>query len=287
MKTSLSEFVLLRERRMHFRVWGDAAAPRLFLLHGWGDVAASFQFMVDALRRDWRVVAPDWRGFGWSQWNGDAYWFPDYIADLDALLEHYSADEPARLVGHSMGGNVATLYAGIRPERVAGIVNLEGFGLKPTDPAEAPTRYARWLGQVRAGTEFRVYPDRAAFAARLRHENPRLTPERAAFLAEHLAQTAAGGVRLAADPCHRWANPILYRLEEAKACWRRVTAPVLWVRGEDSGFLREHIPVTDEYRERLACLAHARDVLLPECGHNIHHDRPEDVARLIEEFFPV
>lgn len=284
MKPSTSEFVLLRERRIHCRVWGDAAAPQLFLLHGWGDVSASFQFVVDALRRPWRVIAPDWRGFGWSQWNGDAYWFPDYVADLDALLEHYSPDRPARLVGHSLGGNVATLYAGIRPERVGGIVNLEGFGIKPADPGEAPERYAKWLGQLRAGADVRLYADRAAFAARLRHHNPRLTPQRATFLAAHLAEDHAGGVRQAADPCHRWVNPALYRIEEAKACWRRVAAPVLWVRGGDSEFMREYIPDEDDYRSRLACFADVREVRLDDCGHNLHHDRPEDVAGLIDEF---
>lgn len=257
----------------------------LFMLHGWGDVSASFQFVVDALRRDWRVIAPDWRGFGLSPWNEGPYWFPDYVADLDALLAYWAPDVPVRLVGHSMGGNVASLYAGIRPERVAGIVNLEGFGLRPTDPAEAPERYAKWLGQVRGEAAFRVYTDRAAFAARLRHDNPRLTPERAAFLAEHLAEAVAAGVRVAADPCHRWANPILYRIEEAKACWCRVTAPVLWVRGADSGYLREYIPEEADYYGRLACFADGRDVLLEDCGHNLHHDRPEAVARLIEEFF--
>lgn len=285
MKPSAAEFHLLRGRRLHCRVWGDATAPRLFLLHGWGDVAASFQFVVDALRREWRVIAPDWRGFGFSQWNDGPYWFPDYIADLDALLAHYTADAPARLVGHSMGGNVATLYAGIRPERVAGIVNLEGFGLRPTEPDEAPDRYAKWLEQLNEGTRYRVYPDRQTFALRLKHENPRLAPVRAAFLAEHLAQEVDGGVRVAADPCHRWVNPILYRIEEAKAIWRRVTAPVLWVRGADSSFMREYIPAQDDYRARLACFADARDVLLADCGHNIHHDRPDETARLIEEFF--
>ncbi|MDO8932958.1 MAG: alpha/beta hydrolase [Rhodocyclaceae bacterium] len=285
MKLGISEFVVLRERRMHFRVWGDAAAPKLFLLHGWGDVSASFQFVVDALRRDWRVIAPDWRGFGWSQWNGDAYWFPDYIADLDAALEHYSPDAPVRLVGHSMGGNVATLYAGIRPGRVAGIVNLEGFGLKPTAPADAPERFDKWLEQLRSAPGFRSYPDRAAFAARLRYDNPRLTPARAEFLAGHLAEDADGGVRIAADPCHRWVNPVLYRIEEMRACWRRVTAPMLWVRGADSAFMREYIAGEDDFRARLACFADAREVTLNECGHNLHHDRPEDVARLIEEFF--
>lgn len=285
MKHSVSEFLPLRGRRLHFRIWGDAAAPQLFLLHGWHDVSASFQFVVDALRREWRVIAPDWRGFGLSQWNDGPYWFPDYLADLDALLAHYAPKTPVRLVGHSMGGNIASVYAGIRPERVAGIVNLEGFGLRPTDAAEAPARYAKWLDQVRGEAGFRVYADRAAFAARLRHDNPRLTPQRAAFLAEHWAQETEGGVRFAADPCHRWANPILYRMEEVRACWQRVTAPVLWVCGNDSVFMREYIPDEDDYADRLACFASAREARLPDCGHNLHHDRPEDVARLIEEFF--
>lgn len=285
MKASVSEFIVLRDRRMHVRLWGDAAAPVLFLLHGWGDVSASYQFVVDALRREWRVIAPDWRGFGLSQWNGGAYWFPDYVADLDALLDHYVPDAPVRLVGHSLGGNVATLYAGLRPERVAGIVNLEGFGLRAVDAAEAPDRYAKWLGQMRTGAGFRGYTDVEAFAQRLRRDNPRLTPERAAFLGAHLTEPTAEGVRLAVDPCHRWVNPILYRIEEMKACWRRASAPVLWVRGSDSAYLREHVASDADYRERLACFAAARDVLLADCGHNLHHDRPEAVAELIEEFF--
>jgi pimeloyl-ACP methyl ester carboxylesterase len=285
MKKCVSEYVRVRERRLHVRSWGESTAPSIFMLHGWHDASASFQFVVDALQREWHVIAPDWRGFGLSQWTDDAYWFPDYLADLDALLEMFSPGTPVRVVGHSMGGNVASIYAGIRPERIAGIVNLEGFGLRPTDADEAPMRYGKWLAQARAGAGFRLYPDRAAFAARLRHDNPRLTVERAAFLSEHLAEEVPGGFRFAADPHHRWVNPILYRMEEARACWRRATAPTLWVRGGDSQFMREYIPSEADYRERLACFAAARDVLLADCGHNLHHDRPEEVARLIEEFF--
>jgi len=285
MKASTSEYVVVRGRRIHVRRWGDGTLPQLFLLHGWNDVSASFQFVVDALRRDWCVIAPDWRGFGLSQWNDGPYWFPDYVADLDALLEHYSPQEAVRLVGHSMGGNVAMLYGGIRPQRVAGILNLEGFGLRAVDSAEVPERYARWLEQLRTGTGFRTYADREAFALRLRHDNPRLTPLRAAFLAEHLAEATAGGVRLAADPCHRLVNPILYRIDEIRVLWRRVSAPTLWVRGADSAYMRENIPSEDDYRERLACLVNGRAVLLADSGHNLHHDRPEAVAQLLEEFF--
>ena len=117
----------------------------LFMLHGWMDVSASFQFTVDAFARDWHVLAPDWRGFGLSQRAPGGYWFPDYIADLDALLEACTPDAAVPVVGHSMGGNVAGLYAGIRPERVSKLVLAEGFGLPRTVPAQAPGRYRSGL----------------------------------------------------------------------------------------------------------------------------------------------
>ena len=121
------------------RHWGHAGAPKLFFLHGWMDVSASFQFLVDAFKKDWDVYAPDWRGYGLTEWGkSDCYWFPDYLADLDFILEHFEKDKPANLIGHSLGGNVAALYAGIRPERVAKLVNLEGFGLPATRPEQAP-----------------------------------------------------------------------------------------------------------------------------------------------------
>ena len=76
---------------LHVREWGTEGAPKLFLLHGWMDVSASFAFLVDALRRDWHVIAPDWRGFGLSSWASHGYEFPDYFADLDALLDRTKA----------------------------------------------------------------------------------------------------------------------------------------------------------------------------------------------------
>ena len=141
-----SQFVEIRGLRYHLRHWRGDPAQRMVLLHGWMDVSASFQFLVDALARDWDVVAPDWRGYGLTDWGrSDCYWFPDYLADLDALLERIQPDAPANLAGHSLGGNVACLYAGVKPQRIAKLVNLEGFGMAPTRPEQAPRRYARWL----------------------------------------------------------------------------------------------------------------------------------------------
>src|SRR5262245_49556059 len=101
MKKSESLFLDIRGLRYHCRCWGDPTAPKLVLLHGWMDVSASFQFLVDALRGEWRAIAPDWRGYGLSDWSGaDSYWFPDYLADLDVLLRELAPSEPVVLIGH-------------------------------------------------------------------------------------------------------------------------------------------------------------------------------------------
>ena len=288
MKPSTSEFIEVRGRRCHVRCWGPAAAPKLFLLHGWMDVSATFQFLVDAFERYWRVLAPDWRGFGMSQWNDDAYWFPDYMADLDAMLAHYSPEAPACLAGHSMGGNAASLYAGIRPERVARLVTLEGFGLRATHSVQAPERYAKWLADLRNPPPNPRYADRAEFAARLRRANPRLEQNQAEFLALHLGEERNGAIEVAADPYHRLPNPVLYRIDDAKACWRKVTAPVLWVAASESFIMKTFSGEEgqEEYKRRIACFADVRVETVADAGHNMQHDQPQTVARLIEEFIP-
>lgn len=281
-----SEFVALREHRHHLRIWGAADAPTLFFLHGWGDVGTTFQFVIDALQGNWRVIAPDWRGFGLSQWNAGAYSFPDYIADLDALLQIYSPEDPAFIAGHSMGGIVASLYAGIRPERVSRFANLEGFALWVSAPGETPARFEKWLQQIRGNdSTFRHYTQRDEFVARLSKDNPRLTPERATFLAQHSLHADGDGFVFAADPRHRWISPVLFPLDEAKACWRRVSASTLWIVGRDSVIMKQFATRPDDYRERMACFADVREILIDDCGHNIHHDQPETFARLLDEFF--
>jgi len=196
MTPSRSRFIQLRGLRYHLREWGGGAhtARTLVMLHGWMDVSASFQFVVDALDRDWRVVAPDWRGFGRSdRAAGDCYWYPDYLADLEFILDDVAGAEPALLVGHSMGGNIALMYAGARPQRVRAIANLEGFGLRPTQPEQAPGRYAQWIDQLKQGGSLRDYASQDEVAARLMKNNPRLSAERAAFLAQHWSQPDGRG----------------------------------------------------------------------------------------------
>jgi pimeloyl-ACP methyl ester carboxylesterase len=284
-RQSESRFIEIRGLRYHVRRWPRAGAPKIFLFHGWMDVSASFQFLVDALRGDWDVYAPDWRGYGLTEWGkSDCYWFPDYIADLDFLLREIQPEKPANLVGHSLGGNVVALYAGIRPERVGKLVNLEGFGLPPTRPEQAPRRYLAWLDELDAGPQLRPYASFAELAERLRKNNPRLPAERAQFLAQHWGREEGGGVVLRSDPAHKVINPLLYRYEEVRACWQQVSAPVLWVEASESDTLKRMKMDPAQQAERRAAFPNLRHETVEEAGHMLHHDQPEALARLIEDF---
>ncbi|MEM9208945.1 MAG: alpha/beta hydrolase [Pseudomonadota bacterium] len=275
-----------RVRGVEYRIceWrGEDTRPLVFL-HGWGDAAATFQFVVDALPERYRVVAPDWRGFGLSGHTGPAYWFPDYLADLDALLDLYSPEEPVTLIGHSMGANVAGLYAGARPDRVAAFINIEGFGLAPSDPSSAPENYRRWLERSRVGERFATYSSLDELARRLMGRNARLTPERARYVAEQWAtQDAAGVVRLRADPAHKLPNAVLYRREEAEACWQAVTAPVLLVTGAETDFRPAVKSWLDPDPERHPFRG-APTTVVPAAGHMVHFDAPDVLAAVIHEF---
>jgi len=294
MKPSASHSYVVRGLTYHIRTWGDVRAPKLFMLHGWMDVGASFQFLVDALRRDWYVIAPDWRGFGLSEWSAEGYWFVDYLADLDVLLDVLAPDEAVRIVGHSLGGNVAMLYAGVRPPRVSRIVSLEGFGIPAESADVAPAKMAKWLDALKHPPSFRPYRNLAAVADQLQRNNPRLSRDKAEFLAAHWARTESdGSAMLNSDPRHKLPFPTVYRMEEVVAIWQQITAPVLWVAATESFIPRwlgahpEGEAATDTLegiRARISQVPGGELISVDQAGHMLHLDRPESVAALIEPF---
>ncbi|WP_374326199.1 alpha/beta fold hydrolase [Azonexus sp.] len=294
MLPSRSEFLDLNGVRLHIRRWGRADAPTLFLLHGWMDVSASWQFVVDALAREWNIVAPDWRGFGQSQWLNRPYFFAEHMGDLVAIIERYAQDEAVRIAGHSMGGILGTLYAGIRPQRVQRLVSLEGMGIAPTTADMAPARYRQWLDELAQPPRMHVYPDRQAFARRLLKSDPYLSEDRAEFLSRHLARIGDGtnrqgearhGVIWNGDPWHKATSPYLFRLEESMAIWREVACPVLWISGRQSWIVRDFAARPGDWEARRACFANLQESWIDNADHMLHHDQPEQVAALIEDWF--
>ena len=287
LRAARHETLRIRGLDMHVRSWGPAPRadePRWLLLHGYQDTGDTFQFLVDAFERDWPLTALDWRGFGRSEWGQNGYWFQDYLADLDALLDLLCGDSPVRLVGHSMGGNIASLYAGVRPQRVRSLVNLEGFGMPRTSPDLAPAQLARWLDQVKSIPPLKNYESFDQLASIICHRYPRFGEARAGFVARVWGRLEADGrVHLLGDPRHRWINPTLYQREDAAACWRRISAPVLMVVGE----LSEHLPRLGADGAEGAMRSIIREVEIARIagvGHMLHIEQPEAIAALIERF---
>ena len=278
--------VRVRGLDLHLTRWGpepSAAAPPVVMLHGWLDTGDTFQFLVDAFKRDWPLAALDWRGFGRSEWPQDGYWFPDYLADLDALLGELSPEAPARIIGHSMGGNVASLYAGLRPQRVRCVANLEGFGLPRSSPDKSPGLLRKWLDQVKSTPVLKDYESLEQLASIIRYKYPRLTEAQAGFVAAAWSRQDGGRVRLLGDARHRWVNPVRYSREDAEACWREVRAPMLMVLGEHSEFLpRLGADGSDAALRNV--IPHLEIARVAGAGHMLHIEKADLVGLLVENF---
>ena len=289
-----SEYVPIRNLQYHVQIWGEPAPGKtpLVMVHGWMDVAASYQFVVDAFSQDHYVIAPDWRGYGKTPSGGaDNFWFPDYLADLDFLLDHYAHATPVNLVGHSMGGNIVMLYAGVRPERIRRLVNLEGFGMPATKPSQAPGRYAKWMDELKSlhkgEMALRSYDMVSGVAQRLRKTNPRLTEDKAEWLARHwAAEGIDGSWSILGDPAHKITNANLYKVDEVLELYQRISMPLLAVEASDNSLDmwwngKYTLP---EYHERLKSVPQVEIARIEDAGHMMHHDQPAALAALIERF---
>lgn len=278
-----SFFLDFDDVRLHVQQWGESEKTPLILLHGFMDCAASWQFFADVWQEDRALLALDWRGFGKSSHDAGNYYAPNYLLDLERFLEKISPHDPVILVGHSMGGMIANLYAGIRPERVRACVSIEGFGLLDRSPEDAPSHYAKWLKSYQEHKPPRPI-ELSTLARKLLQRNPKLAPEKAAWLAEHLSFVRDGERYFHADAKHRLPNPVLYRLAEARACWRKITAPVLWIYGEGASDHPAVHAIWQDFAARTACFADFQAAKIDECGHMIHWEKPQALSQILADF---
>ncbi|MDO6414062.1 alpha/beta hydrolase [Sphingomonas sp. BIUV-7] len=284
-RLSRSRHTDVRGLRYHLREWGEPGAPIILLLHGGRDASGTFQFLVDAMEGDWHFIAPDWRGHGLTDRAPGGYWLSDFVGDLDILFEELFADRAAIVAAHSMGANVASLFAGLRPEKVSRLVLLDALGnLLDLSPVPIVNTLLRMLNAPRPGRSIRPYPTVPAMAERLRRANPRLSEVQSEFLAEHLSRPLpAGGFVWAKDITFERAFPTLHDAAEWGQCWSRITAPVLSLLSTDD---RAHA-ITSDPAEVSARAAYFRNISLAaisNTGHNLHHDAPHAVACAIEAF---
>ncbi len=279
----------LKLRGLNTRItqWGDANKPMLVLLHGWMDCGGSFQFIAPQLAERFHVIAPDLRGFGDTD-HAPGYWFPDYIADLEALLNEVAPNRPIDLAGHSMGGNIALMYAGISPHRVKRVLSLESAGLLPTQPQDTPDRYRRWMMEVLSEQPARLYPSREALLMSIHKANPQLEPAKIEILAELWSEPvgADGGFRLKHDHAHRYTNPYRYNYDDILAIWSQIQAKVGLIMATHSPMFAR-ISENDRLAEVRNALRIADDhyYVIDGAGHMIHLEVPEQTVELMLQFF--
>jgi pimeloyl-ACP methyl ester carboxylesterase len=251
------------------------------LVHGFTDLGYAWHEVAERLAVHGHVIAPDLRGHGDSDWIGPGgyYYFMDYVADLDDVINRM-ARKRVVLAGHSMGGSVSAYYTGMRPERISALALFEGLGPPDMADLDGPLRTAMWIDTwriARAKTTPMASIDEAV--SRLRKRDDRLGEDKARQLAEAGTRVTARGVEWKHDPLHLTFGPYAFRTEVAAKYWQRIACPVLVADGADS---RLNLPA-DERARRRAELAHHRHVVVEDAGHAIPRHQPARVAQLILE----
>ena len=281
------KFIDAQGLSLHYLEWGEPVGEPLVLVHGFLDQAHSWSPFVAALqeliKQPLWIIAPDCRGHGDSGWVGAGgyYHFPDYVLDLDRIVQGLRT-KTMKLIGHSMGGTISFLYTGSFPQRVARLVLIEGIGPPSMAFADAPARMEKWIAEVnqRGRKHFRQYSSIRAGAEQLRQTNPRLDAELALHLARSgMKQSSAGKWVWKFDPLHRTTAPQPFYAAQAIEFLRRIACPVLIVDGAESRQIRRH-----DSKQRLEEIRDRKQVVIENAGHMVHQDNPLALAKVVAEF---
>lgn len=273
------------------RTWGKPSNPGFFLLHGFLDVGESFTEFVERMGTDYYFIAPDLRGFGKTEHtkNSLGYFFYEYQADLKVLFDYFAPNDPAMILGHSMGGAIASLFAGTFPERVSHLINIEGFGIKDMGSDDGPKRLKKWVDEIGVVSDFKSYETIDELARRVSRLNPRLGPERALVQAKRLSVKTKEGYRLSADPKHRWVHPYLFQLPNVFAFWKSITAQCLLIHADDTEMKTWMTSEGRSYEQELDFRlkqfpANSRQAIISNSGHMIHLNATDQLVEAVKRF---
>jgi pimeloyl-ACP methyl ester carboxylesterase len=272
--------------RLHYVDWGNDGAPPMLMVHGGRDHCRNWDWVAEALRDDYHIVAPDLRGHGDSQWMiGGSYNQIDYVYDI-AQLVRQNFDQPVTIVSHSLGGSIALLYAGLYPETVRKLVAIEGLGPPPDiikQRIEQPIadRLHLWVDDLRrlSGRIPRRYATLEEAYERMQTENPHLTEGQARHLTIHGSnQNEDGTYSWKFDNYVRAFPPTGLDFAQQHELWARIICPTLLIRGTESW-------ASDPNKDgRAKHFRNARVVNIEKAGHWAHHDRLDEFLRITREF---
>lgn len=272
-------YLKIREMNFHYLSWGDEKKPILFLLHGFLDHSHTFDLLAEKLMNDFHIIAWDARGFGRTDWvhPGGYYHFSEYLLDLELFIGHFNSSK-IFLAGHSMGGMIASLYAGLFPEKVNKLINMEGWMVDTGDFNEAPERTRLWIEGMKSHNSFKAINDIREAARRIQKYDPLMADNIAAHLAYEGTKSIESGLYWRHDPIHRTRSPQAPYLGQIKAYWQKIEAPVLLMAGA-------HSPANSKkYQERISFFDNHQYLVIENAAHNLHLHQPEIISRHIREF---
>ncbi len=264
------------------KAWGDPALPPLLALHGWLDNAGSFDRLAPLLAGERYVVALDLRGHGRSSHLPPDGWYHyvDRFDELRGVFDHFGWAR-AGLLGHSLGGTLASLFAALYPERVGELLLIEALGPLTNAAEDALAQLRRALDQRAAYATrrpLRVFPDLpAAVAARVAANGLSETAARA--IVERGVTPADGGLVWSSDPRLTLASPVRFTEAQVQSMLAGIRARTLLVLAEPE---TSYLPAA-MMEARAAQVAGISVVRLPG-NHHLHLEDAGAVASAIRAF---
>jgi pimeloyl-ACP methyl ester carboxylesterase len=261
--------------RLHYVDWGNEGAPPMLLVHGGRDHCRNWDWVAEAFRDEYHIIAPDLRGHGDSQWSmGGSYTMPEYAYDIAHLVDQKNM-APVTILSHSLGGMISLQYAGLYPDKVKSIIAIEGLGVSPLIMAKSAGKSINekligWADELRkvSGRTPRRYASLEDALKRMQDENPHLSEDQARHLTVHGAnQNEDGTYSWKFDNYVRIFRPYGLSPEEIRHLWSQITCPTLLIRGTESW---ASDPIEDG---RFNSFQNANVASIDGAGHWAHHDR--------------
>ncbi len=283
------DFVSIRGFKLRLRLWGDTSKPLVLLQHGGKDHGRSWDWTVAALMDDYCCAVPDLRGHGDSDWPaGGEYESIDMVSDMafiaEALQEKGFA-EPFRLIGHSLGGNIALNFTAAQPQRIRSVISIEGLGFSQKTYDQIQEKPAAERMQEAISRKLKtVNRTRQAFKTedeavdRLAAVHKDLDPAQVQHLARHGLEKSDEGFRWKHDPILGFTPVRPMPPSEYAQTFASIEQPMLLMYGKNSW---AQSPATDG---RLESLQNAELIEFEGAGHWLHHDHFDDFITASRKF---
>lgn len=273
--------IVLPDLNLAARVWGDPSLPPLLALHGWLDNAASFERLAPLLCEQFHIVALDFPGHGRSDWRAPGAWYHhvDYAGDVLAAADALGWKR-FDLLGHSLGGGVATALTAACPQRINRLILIEALGVIASAPEKALSHLQGALADRASyrNKALRVFANQdAAIAARMQANG--LSREAASLLVTRGLKVVPGGFSWSSDPRLTLNSAQRFSEDQVLAFLRGLCAPTLLMLAQPEA---PYLP-RETMERRIAQVADIRVLRLPG-SHHLHLEDPQPVAEAILDF---